>query len=88
MSETTASLAKDGLILAEQVSVELTVEQGSAPRWFGTFKLGPKVPLSIDARCVLTLADGRRGEVQVTRIVYAGPADPVRVHFRGQSPLA
>lgn len=88
MSEITASIAKDGAVLAESVSVELTVEGSSASRWYGNFKVGPKVPLSLDATCLLTFADGRRGEAQVTRIAYAGPRDPVRVHFRGKSALA
>lgn len=88
MSETTASISKDGTLLAEQVSVELTVEGNSASRWYGTLKVGPRVPISLDAIWVLTFADGRRGEVQVTRIAYAGPADPVKIHFRGKSSLA
>lgn len=87
MSEISASLSKDGAVLAEQISVELTVE-GSAPsRWYGSFKVGPKVPLALDATCLLTFADGRQGEAEVTRIAYAGPRDPVRIHFRGKSAL-
>lgn len=88
MSEITATITKDGAVLAEGVSVELTVEGSTASRWYGVFKVGPKVPLSLDATCVMTFADGRRGEAQVTRIAYAGPRDPVKIHFRGKSTLA
>lgn len=87
MSEITASLSKDGTVLADRLSVELTVEGDSASRWYGDFKVGPKVPLALDTTCLLIFADGRRGEAQITRIAYAGPADPIRVHFRGKSAL-
>ncbi len=88
MSEIAASISKDGAVLADQVSVELTVEGSTAARWYGSFKVEVKVPLALDATFVLNLSDGRQGEAQVTRIAYAGPRDPVKIHFRGKSALA
>ncbi len=86
MSETSATIIRNGEMLAEQLGVELTVE-GSA-RWFGSFKLSGKIPLPLDSRFTLVLTDGRKGEAQVTRVAYAGPRDPVKIHFRGVDTLA
>lgn len=69
--------------MAEQLSVDLTAEGKDSAHWYGSFRVGAQVALSIDAVCSLVLADGRRLEVQITRLAYGGPADPVKAHFRG-----
>ncbi len=86
MSETSATIVRNDATLAEQLSVELTVE--GSTRWFGSFKLSGKLPLPLDSRFTLILPDGRKGEAQVTRVAYAGPHDPVKIHFRGVGTLA
>ena len=83
-----ASLQLDQTLLAEGINVELTVEGGDEGRWHGTFKLGPSVPVSLGASCTLIFADGRRGQIQVTRLAYGGRKDDIRVHFRGEGKLA
>ena len=83
MTEVLASLSRDGTVLDEQVSVDLTAGGTDSSRWYGSFRVGPRVGLPIDAICTLAFEDGRRAEIQITRLAYAGPADPVRVHFRG-----
>ena len=88
MSGILASLQLDQTLLAEGVSVELTVEGGDENRWHGTFKLGPNVPLSLGASCTLRFADGRQGRILVTRLAYGGRKDDIRVHFRGEGKLA
>lgn len=83
MTDVLASLSRDGEVLADQVSVDLTAEGSDSAHWYGSFRVGARVPLSIDAICSLAFADGRRMDLQITRLAYGGPADPVRVHFRG-----
>jgi hypothetical protein len=83
MTEILASLFRDGNVVAERVRVDLTAEGNDSAHWYGSVRVGAQVALPLEAICSLTLEDGRRLEIQITRLAYGGPADPVRAHFRG-----
>lgn len=84
-----AALHSGSTVLADEVSVDLSIEGGDPAhsRWHGSFRVGPGVPLAIDSTCTLLFADGRRGEILITRLAYGGRKDDVRVHFRGTGRL-
>lgn len=89
MADLTAQLLAEGAVLAESVPVELTTDphDPDGTRWHGRFQIPPRMTLAIGSRCLLRLADGRQGEIEVTRLAYGRATDDIRVFFRGQGPL-
>jgi hypothetical protein len=84
-----AALHAGQTVLAGQLSVELLFEggEGADCRWYGSFKVRPDVSISVGSTYAMILADGRRGDILVTRLTYGGRADDVRVQFRGSGQL-
>ncbi len=84
-----ASLYSGHTLVAGQLSVELLLEGGVGgdSRWNGSFKVRPDVSVSIGLTYTLMLADGRRGDILVTRLTYGGSSDDVKVQFRGSGKL-
>lgn len=89
MTTLPASLHLGEVLLSERVRVDLQEDGGedADPHWHGTLTAGPDVHLSIGSTCFLTFADGRRGEILITRLAYRGRADDIKVQFRGVGPL-
>lgn len=89
MAEIVAQLLTDGAVIARDVAVDLTTEthDPSGTRWHGRLMVPATVTLTLGTRCELHFADGRRGEAEITRLGYGRAREPIRVFFRGQSPL-
>jgi hypothetical protein len=84
-----ASLYSGQTLVAGQLSVELVLDggMGKDSRWNGSFKVRPDVSVSIGSTYELMLADGRGGDILVTRLTYGGSSDDVKVQFRGSGEL-
>lgn len=89
MADTLLQLLVEGAVIARDVPVELTTESHdpSGTRWHGRLLLPAAVTLTLGTRCQLHFADGRRGDAEITRLGYGRASEPIRVFFRGQSPL-
>ncbi|HWA56984.1 MAG TPA: hypothetical protein VG692_07010 [Gemmatimonadales bacterium] len=90
MSDLVATLTRDGHPLAADVPVELTIEphDPEGTRWHGVLRVPPATPLALGQQCHLQFPDGRRGDMEVTRLAYGRRSELVRVFFRGRSRLA
>lgn len=90
MAEVIAELIVHGTVLARDLPLELTTDahDPDGTRWHGRFQVPSATTLALGDRCVLRLADGRRGEAEVTRLGYGRASEAIRVFFRGRSPLS
>lgn len=86
MQQTTGTLLQGGVILGPDAEIILVVDPTAEPSpWYGSFVLPVGTELSEPGRYRLELADGRYGDVTVTRVRLLECA--VVGAFTGDGPL-